>query len=262
MICNICHKPLTGRYLIDEWGNKMCESHLNRDVDHCASCSAFTRKNHTLPDGRVLCKTCYNSAIKPGDSIENVKNFVINCLYNAGFSDLRLEDISFEIVTAHRLAEIRKAPVDMNIKGYTMSNINTSTLYGIRTNQKCKHNICMLTHLPKIEFAGTLAHEMLHTWLAQNSVSMSQKKTEGFCNMGTYLVYSSMPGAFAKMQLKSLHESTDPIYGDGFREMYADFERLGWKELIGNVRKKGVVSKYFPLYSSVQEIYEFIKSTV
>ena len=237
MICYICHKLLIGRYFIDVWGNKMCESHLNKNVVHCVSCSAFTQREYTLEDGRVLCKTCYGAAIKPGDSIENVKNFVINCLFNIGFSDLRLEDITYEIVTAQKMAEIRKKPVNTQIKGFTYSNI-TITTFGKSTSKKFVHNIYILTHLANVDFAGTLAHEMLHAWLTQNEIKMSQKLEEGFCNMGNYLMYSSMSGELAKMLLKSLRENPDPIYGDGFREMFEHFKRLGWKELIKNVKEK------------------------
>lgn len=266
MICNICNKPLTGSYLVDVWNNKICEAHFNKDAVHCDSCTAFTRKEHVLPDGRVLCKTCYGSVIKSGDSIENVKNFVVNALFKAGFYDLRIEDISFEIVTAQKMAEIRRTPIDLQVKGFTWSNVTTSSLYGILTTRKeFKHIIYMLTHLTNVEFAGTLAHEMLHAWLTQNGVIMSQKKVEGFCNMGSYLVYSSMQGEFAKMQLKSLHESPDLIYGDGFREMHAHYERLGWKELIEKVRNKRIVEKYIPqrnnLYSEFQKVIKFVKST-
>ena len=225
MICCICNKPLTGRYLIDVWDNEICEAHLDKDAVHCASCSAFSKREHSLTDGRILCKRCFGDAIKPGDSIEKVKTSVIHALYNVGFNDLRIQDVFLEIVSAQRLAEIRKEPINMNFKGFTISNITTSRLYGIlTTSRKFKHNIYFLTHLTNVEFAGTLAHELLHAWLTQNGVKMPQKQTEGFCNMGAYLMYSSMQGENAKMQLKSLHESPDPIYGDGFREMFGHFK--------------------------------------
>jgi len=267
MICSICSKPLIGNYLVDIWDNKMCEVHFNKDAVHCDSCTAFTRKEHLLPDGRVLCKSCFDIAVKSGDSIEKIKTFVIKSLYQVGFSDLRIDDIcSIEIVTAQRLAEFRKEQIDVQTKGFTYSTVITSTSFGVfgikNTTQEFKHNIYILTHLTKTEFAGTLAHELLHAWLFQNGIKMSSKMTEGFCNMGTYLMYSSMPDEFSKMYLKSLHEDTDTIYGDGFREMFEDFERLGWKKLIEKVRNKGIVAKYTAKnkYSNVQKVIKFVKT--
>ena len=264
MNCHICSKSLVGAYLIDAWDNKMCESHFGKGVVHCSSCTAFTKREHVVSDGRVLCKRCYDATIKPGDSIEKIKTFVTKSLYNTGFSDLRIEDISLEIVSAQKLADLQKMPVNLDNKGFTLSNVTTSSLYGVlTTKQKFDHTIYMLTHLTSVEFAGTLAHEMLHAWLTQYNVNMPQKKMEGFCNMGTYLIYSSIKGTFAKMQLKFLHESADPIYGDGFREMYEHFKRLGWNELIADVRRKGVAGKYFPqvshIYSGIQSVVNSIK---
>jgi len=188
----------------------------------------------------VLCKSCYSVAIKPGDQIDKVKQFVIYKLYDTGFNDLRIEDVTIGIVSAQKMAEIRRAPVNLQIKGFNMSTVSTTTSLGILTSRKFKHNIFMLTHLTNTEFVGMLAHEMLHAWLVQNGVKMSNKMEEGFCNMGSYLMYSSTLGELAKMQLKSLHENPDPIYGDGFREMYDLFKRLGWKELIRNVKEKRI----------------------
>jgi len=237
MFCDICNRLLTGG-LIDAWGNKMCGSHLNTDVEHCSSCSAFTRREHTLADGRVLCKRCFGVAIKPEDSIENIKILVVDSLYNVGFCDLPVKDISFEVVTAQRLAEVRKEPANTQVKGFTYSTINTTSTLGVVTTRKYKHHIYMLTHLTKEEFAGTLAHELLHVWLFQNDVKMSDKMVEGFCNMGAHLIYSSISDDYAKMRVKSLQENPDPTYGDGFREMFEHFKRLGWAELIKNVKEK------------------------
>lgn len=237
MNCKICNKALIGRYLIDEWGNEMCEAHLNKDAVHCSSCGAFTSRTHTIEDGRVLCKSCYMVAVKMGDAFDVLKNIVTNGLFKVGFNDLRLQDINYEIVTAKKMAIIRKEPQDTNIKGFTNTNI-TVTTYGTTTTKKFAHNIYMLTHQTNLEFLGTLAHELLHAWLAQNEIKMTQKLVEGFCNMGTYLFYSSTTGEFAKRKLKSLQENSDPIYGDGFREMFEHFKKLGWLELIKKVKQK------------------------
>jgi hypothetical protein len=148
-----------------------------------------------------------------------------------------LEDITIEIVTAQRLAEIRKSPVNMGNKGITLSKTTISTGLLSGKSQKFTHTIYILTHLTKVEFAGTLAHEMLHAWLVQNGVKMSPKMTEGLCNMGTYLMYNSLASSLTKVLLKSIQESPDPIYGDGFREVFALFEEWGWAELIKKVRE-------------------------
>jgi len=244
MDCCICNKPISGEYWTDLWDNKMCASHLDNDAADCDSCLAFTRKEHILPDGRDLCKVCFGTAIKRGDSVEQIKTTVVKQLNQVGFDDLRIQDIYIEIVTAQKLAELQKKPIDTQNKGLTLSNTQTEVSPGFFfrkiKSKMFRHDIYMLTHQTKMEFAGTLAHEMLHAWQVQNGIKMQPKMVEGFCNMGTYLMFISMPGSLSKVLLKSLHESDDPIYGDGFREVYAMYEDLGWKDLIKNVKEKKI----------------------
>lgn len=238
MDCHICHKPLRGRYYIDSWDHKICESHLNNDAVFCSSCTAFTKKDIVLSDGRILCNVCESIAIKPNDSVDPIKRTVINALLKVGFADLRIEDIdSIKVVSAEKLAELRKMPINPNNKGLTLSKVSTS--FGLLSGKKQEmtHTVYMLSHLTKIEFAGTLAHEMLHAWQTQNGIKMSPKLTEGLCNMGAYLMYNTLASSLTKIYLKHLHESPDPIYGDGFREVYALYEEWGWSDLIKNVKE-------------------------
>lgn len=241
MECFICNKPLVGRYFIDGWNHNICESHLDNDAVNCSSCTGFTKKDNILPDGRILCNVCMGMALKPDYPIETIKNSVINALNRVGFNDLRTEDISIEIVSAQRLANIRRGLVNLQNKGLTLSKTKTTTSFGLLTgkhiNQTFQHTIYVLTHLTKIEFAGTLAHEMLHAWQVQNGIKMSPKMTEGLCNMGSYLMYDTLANSLTKILLKSIHESPDPVYGGGFREVFAIYEECGWTELINKVRE-------------------------
>lgn len=241
MECHICHKPLVGRYYIDSWEHKICESHLNTDVVFCSSCTGFTKKDITLADGRILCSICMGIALKPGDPVDPVMKAVVNALFKVGFDDLRMGEINaVEIVSAGKMAELRKSPVNLHNKGLALSNVSTSFgMLGGRT-QKMQHTIYILSHLTKIEFAGTLAHEMLHVWQTQNGIFLSPKLTEGLCNMGSYLMYNTLASSLTKIYLKNLSENPDPIYGDGFREIYRYFEELGWRGLIKSIRENKI----------------------
>jgi len=233
--CYICKKPISGRYYVDVFDHKMCEHHHNNDVVHCSSCTGFTTKENPLSDGRYLCSICMGLTLKPGDSIEPVTATVIKALNKAGFDDLRQEDITIKVVSAQKLAEIARFPsINLNNKGITLSSVSLKGIFG--GQKKFNHEIFMLEYLNKIEFAGALAHEMLHAWQLQNEISMSPKYTEGLCNMGAYLMWNTLGSSLTRIYLKNLHESPDPIYGDGFREIYTMYEAWGWKELIENVR--------------------------
>jgi hypothetical protein len=175
-------------------------------------------------------------AVKPGDSVEPIRNAVIKALSKVGFDDLRIEDItSIEIVSAGKMAELYQSPT--NHRGLTLS--RTATSFGLLggKSQTFQHTIYMLTHLTKIEFAGVLAHEMLHAWQTQNGINMSPKSMEGLCNLGSYLMYQTLASSLTKICLRNLHENPDPVYGDGFREMHGYLEELGWSDLIKSVRE-------------------------
>ena len=85
----------------------------------------------------------------------------------------------------------------------------------------------MLTHQSRIEFAGTLAHEMLHAWQVQNDIYMDSMRTEGFCNLGSWLMLQTINHPLARHLEEQLFENPDPIYGNGFRMMYKAFQKHG-----------------------------------
>lgn len=89
----------------------------------------------------------------------------------------------------------------------------------------------MLSYLPKIEFAATLAHEILHIWQIENGIQLPPLKCEGLCNIGSYIIYENMSAQKASYYKKNLMESPDPIYGDGFRLIYSIYEQYGLEEL-------------------------------
>jgi hypothetical protein len=188
-----------------------------------------------LPDGRYLCKVCVGMAMKHGDDMEPIIKNVVHWLNTVGFSDLRIEDITVEIVTAQKMAELSKTfVINVMNKGFVLSNVSAGFLGG----KTFKHSIYLLTHQNKVELAGALAHEMLHAWLVQNGVKMSPKLTEGFCNMGSWLLWNRLSSSLTEIYLKELRNNPDPIYGDGFREIFAMYEEWEWEGLIKMVKDK------------------------
>ena len=222
MNCYICNNIIVGKYFVDSFDRKICARHLNKDVVPCSSCSGFAKKDHPLPDGRFLCSTCMGMSIKTGDNIEQIRTNVVNALNKVGFDDLRKEDITVEVVSAQKISEISKTPINTNNRGFVRSTFSDTASGG----RLFKHSIYILTHLIRIEFAGALAHEMLHAWQVQNGVSMSPKKTEGFCNLGTALMWGDQSCTYSKLYWQNIYNSPDPIYGEGLREMYALAQKM------------------------------------
>lgn len=97
------------------------------------------------------------------------------------------------------------------------------------------HKIYMLSDQPRLEFLGTLAHELLHVWQNEHDIKLLSMKCEGLCNMGSYLVYLTDKSPIADLYIKDLKESRDAIYGDGFRYVFARYDDYGWRGIIQSV---------------------------
>lgn len=238
IICYICNKPISGQYYVDGWGHKVCAIHINsEEVVPCSTCTGFTDKTNTLSDGRVLCQVCMNSAITKNDNITPLFELVIKNLRKIGFNDLNVEDISIEVVTAEFMANLRGDVVNTNNKGITQSRIASSfSIFG-GSKRNMQHAIYMLSHQPKVEFVGTLAHELLHAWQVQNDIAPPPQLCEGLCNLASYYILSIMPSSLSDVLINNMKKSPDPIYGDGFRTVLDMYEEVEWSGIIDFYRK-------------------------
>ena len=90
-----------------------------------------------------------------------------------------------------------------------------------------KHKIYIFNQMPKIQFAGVLAHELLHVWQNEKGISLPPPLTEGFCNLGSYVVYKSIGNELAIRMIKNLENDPSSVYGDGFRKVFEVYKREG-----------------------------------
>ena len=77
--------------------------------------------------------------------------------------------------------------------------------------------IFILFGLPRIEYEAVLAHELLHVWIHENKITLSLTSTEGFCNLGSYLIYNNDNTHFSTIHLKAMDNSEDLAYGIEYR---------------------------------------------
>lgn len=239
MLCHICNKPLSGRYYVDAWDRKACASHIDsNEIVQCSSCRGFTDTTNTLSDGRVLCPICTSLSIKAGDKIDPIIASVFRHLCKVGFSDLRMEDVTIRVVSAAFMAKTKGSQIDTNNKGLTLSKIGAQRGFFSSAKRTMQHTIYMLESQTKVEFAGTLAHELLHAWQVQNNISPPAKMCEGFCNLAAYYVLLQTPSSLAQVLIENMKKSPDPIYGDGFREVFDMYEEMEWDGVIDFYKHK------------------------
>ena len=206
MKCHFCHKEINGKYYIDQWEHNVCASHMDKkEVTMCTSCGAFTA-NSPLHDGRCLCYNCKSTVISTRSEISESLTYVKNLLVSVGFDfgTCNVENIPIEIASARRMAKIQNTSISTNNKGVT----HTETQMRGTSKSDMKvvghtHKIYMLSDQPRLEFLGTLAHELLHVWQNEHDIKLSPMKCEGLCNMGSYLVYSTDKSPMANLFIKN-----------------------------------------------------------
>ncbi|HIS34547.1 MAG TPA: hypothetical protein IAA79_06440 [Candidatus Avirikenella pullistercoris] len=238
MKCVICQKNIVGPYYTDYWENHVCAGHYETgEVQMCSSCGALTLKSEQmqLSDGRHLCNSCVQQVISRPDQVAKIKKLVLSRLIDEGvrFQDRHLDSVPIDIMSAREISELRGHPLSIKNKGVTRTRRVTSfggKLFGMKP--KMLHHIYILDYLIKIEFAGTLAHEIMHVWQNENQIKLAPPQSEGLCNLGAWLAFTTISSVKAPYFMKLLQENPDPVYGDGFRYVHSLFEKYGWEELL------------------------------
>ena len=218
MKCAICHTDIKGRYLIDAWGQLICAEHK---AEFCSSCGRFIASTDLhLADGRCLCPHCRPSVVSLPQHVEWVEKRVRTILSSRGITDIPA-GIPIKIVTPNEMARLNGSrQLNLFQPGLTQ----TTKLMGLFMSS-CKHTIYIFDYLPKIQFAGVLAHEMLHAWQNEKGISLLPAYTEGFCNVGSYVVYEAINTDLARFLIKRLKEDPSPVYGEGFRKVVAVYKQ-------------------------------------
>jgi hypothetical protein len=233
--CDVCQGPIEGKYYIDAWNNNIHSAHKDAH-GLCQSCSRVISRQTSgggveYSDGRKICNICRKSAVDLSSGIGESKKLVYFLLSQNGLTGIP-EDLEIMLVSKKVLAEKSKMKNDA-LRGYTESKMKF--LMGKKIS--ADHTIYILYGLPRLQFEGVLAHELLHVWLNERLLAPESTITEGFCNLGTAMVYEKKNNDFSKILLKVMAEDPDPDYGDGFRRMSAELNRLGWKKLIQGMNK-------------------------
>jgi len=232
--CVVCKKTIVGEYTLDSWGNAAHKQHNNRLTEFCNSCyriidESSIFKSKTLIDGRRLCFQC--SLTKVESITVAQKSFrEIKELYSKFNLNNIPDSVKLHLVHLPEMKRISKSNSN-HTRGLTGSQ------YTLIANQRrFNHSIYLLMGLPKLEFDAVLAHEMLHVFLNENNISLQYNEMEGFCNLGSYLIYARDKTKHGQVMLEHMERNPDFAYGVTFREMKSILLKSGWRELIQKIR--------------------------
>jgi len=228
--CEICESPLLGRYISDYWGNAYHQSH-NSELPECQSCGRLICKNLTnggfkLSDGRHVCSICNETAVVGDFLLESSMDYVKRLLTSNGIDDLP-NDIPISLVDSQTLKRLSKTYSDA-MHGFTDQSMQTRNGQVISKES----HIYILSHLPLIMFRAVLAHELLHVYLFEKDLDLKSEIREGFCNLGSEMVYKNSSSEFAKFRQRNMLDNQDPDYGYGYRKMSKQLDQKGWRYLL------------------------------
>ena len=234
--CDVCNLPVEDKYIKDFWVNYYHEYHTKK-MPECDNCNrlisnALTGGGYTVNSQRFICNICKPEVITNKSQISENFREVLVILNSVGINSLpkkipiTLVDSKNELL---RLSENRLG----NIQGYT--SYEESTLAGEVIDQN--YHIYILSNLHRDIFNAVLAHELLHVYLFQNQLDLKSDIREGFCNLGSNIIYEHYGSRLSQYRIKSMEESVDPDYGIGYRNMKSLLDKIGWKRLLKKLNR-------------------------
>ena len=223
MNCTVCGKLIIGRYYTNFWGENV---HEGCQLITCSSCGRFLPASHKkISDGRRICTVCQKTTVTDLTELKWIAGKVRGMLAEVGLNDIPPN-------TPVNIGNRQQLTQRFGSYSKGQSGLAQTVYKGLQQN----HRITIVSYLPKVSCAGVLAHELLHTWLNSHNIKMSPARTEGFCNLGSYLVYSKIDHPMAKFNIDALMNNPDPNYGEGFRWMLGQLKQIGWTDLIRRIK--------------------------
>jgi hypothetical protein len=238
--CGICNKPINGEYLIDSYGLKYHKYH-ETELKRCDNCNRLISNKSTkggvkYSDGRNICNICNGKKLTSLNQYKHSLNQVIGRLNNYGLQ-FNKQSIKLKIVDLTELQEISGNLHSKSINGFTFTEVETTD------NKKTfTHTIYILSGIPPKYAESTIAHELMHVWIAENiKHKLSMKLLEGSCNYVSYIYLASDYSNDAKDIIIQLKRNPDKIYGDGFRAVSKNFKGRDFNLFLNYIKKNKTI---------------------
>ncbi len=234
--CDICIKPIKKTYIIDKWNNKYHKSHTFK-LPNCDSCARIICKNITkggfkVDSKRSVCNLCKPFLVNKKKLVHNFARQVKSELKEVGFKRLP-KNIPIKLVQSRKELKKLSKMKHLNLSGYTKYEYETLNDQIIKKDYK----IYILSNLHQTEFKSVLAHEFLHVFLFENDFQLSPEIREGFCNLGSALIYKNDDSKYSILKLEAMNSNPDPVYGLGFKKMSKLLQQNGWDILLRRLAK-------------------------
>lgn len=233
LICVVCNKPIQGKYVYDEWGNK---AHVTHKINFCNSCNRIISQRSSgggvqHPDGRTICRRCYADSVRTDPQVKKAYTYVVRLLKKAGFNGFP-DNINLRLVNKPELAKLSGETDSLGLAHV----VKRKSVFGQKI---ISCTIYVLDYLPEIYFEAILAHELLHTWVAGHNIRLG-KYEEALCNIGSTLVYNANKNHYLSHYLnEKMKTNQDPDYGIRFMELKSRLKQKGWQLFVDEIKRTG-----------------------
>ncbi len=230
--CAYCHEPLLGKYLEDHWGTNFCEKHRD-EYPTCSFCGRLVppqqQKAGAKSNGDIRCPICIGSAIETPTEAQPIFTRMQRWVKSQGLTYANLP-FSLELCDRTKLTQLLKGRGGTDTLGVTLSTIHTLNGQEVRTEI---NGIAVLKGLPSTLFQGVLVHELGHVWLVLHGVKgLPSWAEEGFCELLSHRYYTELATVEAGYHAKGIEQSSDPVYGEGFRRVRSLANSIGFQRLV------------------------------
>jgi len=230
--CTYCQKPLTGSYLIDGWGNSYCSEH-EKQYPACSFCGRLIAPRQQTPGWNSYdsqrCPVCRSTAI---ESVEQAQPSFQQCKQWISQQGFRFNQLPLRL-ELHDTSWLAALWPDQSVPHPRGVTLTTITRGGNGYMQSKVEGVAVLQGMPAALFCGVVVHELGHVWLAVHQVTeLPHWAEEGFCELLAWRYYNHLDTPEARYYAKSMQESQDPIYGEGFRRVSLLSQRMGFARLV------------------------------
>lgn len=236
--CAVCGGIIEGQYLLDHWGNAYHTRHKG-DALQCDFCQRFIvgalgdGMKH-FPDGRTLCAKCAPSSV---ESVREARSIMADVARELARSGIRVDTgtIQLRLLGQDGMARIARNR-SHETKGFTDYLVKKGPFGNVQSEEM---RVYLLLGMPRAQFAGTVAHELMHIWQFQRGcLEQDPAFSEGSCNFASYLVLKRLGGPEAEFAIDSMWKDPDPIYGGGYRRVKLYAEREGVRAWLRALEKR------------------------
>jgi len=214
--CPVCRHAMTARRGVALTGEQFCQRHFGQEP--CTLCAMpADAQGLTIP----LCRRCAATSIRTQADV------------GRELPRLKHQLAALGIRTIH--------PVFVQLA-------SPETLHGVAGNHALGASVLrgtdvvnLFVHqdLPLLKFGTTVAHEVMHSHMAQNGFGdVPPCVAEGLCQLLAYAWIIRQDGMLAAAERREIEENPDPIYGDGFRQAYEAVRRVGVRQTLATVKQE------------------------